>query len=112
MLRAALEGVLPDAIRLRTEKAYFQRVFAQALAADEPAIRIMLGTNARIRRYVDGTKLERLTRWGDERPFRTDWLLWRFAILEAWLRMQEDASYARDALARLPLDPTEGRLVS
>lgn len=98
LLRAAMAGALPEAVRLRPRKSFFDVVFHAGLAgADLPALRALLhpGT-AELGAYVDLVTIEREFLAGD--PARhprglAHWALiaWRLATAELWLRSQRDA---------------------
>ena len=105
LLREVLRGVLPDAIRLRADKSYFNDVLGSAVhVADAPAIESLLAGRTEVSRYVRpelGARLRALppSQWGR----RETWLLWRLVTLECWLRMQADPDFLRDARTVLPL---------
>lgn len=105
LLREAVADLLPDRIRLRAGKSYFNDVFADAVhEADDAAIRRLLAPGAEIGRYVRPELVERLRAVPPaRRGGRETWLLWRLAVTEAWLRMQEAPSFAQDALERWSL---------
>lgn len=101
LLRAALADLVPDAIRLREEKSYFNEVLGDAVHRfDETPLRRLLDGSAEIRRYVNGDVFEALQAVPLERRGRREtFLLWRFATVESWLRAQRDPAFVRDALS-------------
>ena len=105
LLREVLRGVLPDAIRLRAEKSYFNDVLGSAVhVADAAAIESLLAGRTEVSRYVRpelGARLRALppSRWGR----RETWLLWRLVTLECWLRMHADPNFLGNARTLLSL---------
>ena len=105
LLREVLRGVLPDAIRLRAEKSYFNDVLGSAVhVADAAAIESLLTGRTEVSRYVRpelGARLRALppSRWGR----RETWLLWRLVTLECWLRMHADPDFLGSARTVLAL---------
>jgi hypothetical protein len=93
-LRAAMAGLLPDSVRLRPGKAWFDSLVIDCLVgADGPAVRALLSDpRAELGAYVD------LRRLHDELPIATPpqdgarfgWmhLIWRLLTAECWLRLQ------------------------
>jgi asparagine synthase (glutamine-hydrolysing) len=100
LLRDALRGRVPDEVRLRPDKSYFNDVLAAAVHdADAAPIARLLGDEARVARYVQPDVLTRLQGApARHRGGRPTWLLWRLASIECWLRQQEDPAFAEDAL--------------
>jgi asparagine synthase (glutamine-hydrolysing) len=90
LLRHAMEGLVPDDVRLRPYKSRFDPVLVAAIQSDRRAIeRLLLAPNPELHAFVDPTDLrEVLERVPDdaagerERAMR----LWTFAMLECWLR--------------------------
>jgi asparagine synthase (glutamine-hydrolysing) len=96
VLRAAMSGLLPDAVRLRPQKALFDELIIDCLAGgDAAALRALLtDPKAELGAYVDLDAVarglldsERIRR---QAPFRWMWQLWRLATAECWLRAQAD----------------------
>jgi asparagine synthase (glutamine-hydrolysing) len=97
LLREALDGVLPDPVRLRPGKATFDAVFHEALLGrDMPLVRrLLLDPSARVREYLDQDVLrDRLLDLPPEQyPGGVIWWalpVWRTASLECFLRGIED----------------------
>jgi asparagine synthase (glutamine-hydrolysing) len=94
LLRAAMAGSLPDAVRLRPAKAWFDSLVVDCLAgADGAAVRSVLGDpQAEIGAYVDLAKMQAALLDAD-RQRRDDplaWMsqVWRLLTAELWLRAQ------------------------
>jgi asparagine synthase (glutamine-hydrolysing) len=94
LLRAAMAGALPDAVRLRPAKAWFDSLVVDCLAgADGIAVRRILGDRqAEIGAYIDLEKM-RAALLDTDRQRRDDpltWmsLVWRLLTAELWLRAQ------------------------
>lgn len=94
VLRAAMAGVLPDAVRLRPQKALFDSVLVDCLAGpDGVAVRRLLtNPKAELRAYVDQRGVQRdlfdTDRHRRDQPFQWMWQLWRLTTAECWLRAQ------------------------
>lgn len=112
LLRRSVEGIVPDAVRLRPDKSNFDVVFHAALQGhDLPAVRaLLLAPDAELRAHVDQAEVARML---DEPPERfpggvMPWAIytWRMATAELWLRKLAGRPL-RDglpALARADLD--------
>ncbi len=106
-LRAAMGGVLPDAVRLRPEKALFDSLMLDTLAgADDAAVRLLLcDPSAELAAYVD-LRAMRDALFGDaQRSFRWMWQVWRLSSAECWLRAQAGSSDALTVAAERASDP-------
>jgi asparagine synthase (glutamine-hydrolysing) len=94
LLRAAMERRLPDLVRLRTHKSYFNALFADCLTgADRPLIlELLTAPDAEVNAYVlsDVVRDRLLTTDPSRRPRGWAWALWRLASVECWLRFQAD----------------------
>jgi asparagine synthase (glutamine-hydrolysing) len=90
LLRAAMSGLLPDAVRLRPEKALFDSLLLDTLAsADGAATRALLSDpHAELAAYVDLEAMRSALFSGPERSFRWMWQVWRLSSAECWLRQQ------------------------
>lgn len=96
LLRTALSQELPDSVRLRPGKAWFQSLIIDCLLdADGAATRALLGgPSSEIGAYVDvrtarETLLDDVARRRAE-PFQTMLSLWRLLTAELWLRHESD----------------------
>jgi hypothetical protein len=98
LLRRAVEGLVPDSVRLRPEKSYFNALFEEVLTStDRVALLELLADGAHVGRYV---RLELLRGWilaPSTRPANWRWIVWRAAMAECWLRTLEDASFPERA---------------
>jgi hypothetical protein len=95
LARAAMDGLVPDVVRLDDRKPYFNDLLADALAGPDRALVHELAGAEELAPYVDGERVTDLF----ERPTGPGWPLdiWRVAAAGAWLRSQNDPG----ALARL-----------
>src|SRR5579872_2299977 len=93
LLREAMAGTLPEPVRLRSGKSYFDSVFHRALAEiDLPLARRLLDpTRAELAAYVNLVALTRQLFDVAARPTES-WALtlWRLVTAECWLRQQSD----------------------
>ena len=100
-LRAAMAGLLPDAVRLRARKALFDSLIVNTLSGpDLGAVRRLLcDPHAELRAYVELAAMRRALL---ERPpagacESFSWMqhVWRLATAECWLRAQADPADER-----------------
>jgi len=99
LLREAIEGLVPDSIRLRPSKSYFTALFHDSLAEPDAAlIRRLLTEDPHVGDYVD---LEAVRRdvlddppSGRHRDRSWPWSAWRLVTAECWLRAQHDDGFA------------------
>lgn len=94
LLRASMAGLLPDSVRLRPAKAWFDSLIVDSLAgADGDAVRsILADPSAELGAYVDlaamrGTLLDTDRRRRDD-PLGWMSQVWRLVTAELWLRAQ------------------------
>ncbi|HWA54313.1 MAG TPA: asparagine synthase-related protein [Solirubrobacterales bacterium] len=92
LLRESLAGLLPDSVRLRPEKAWFDSLIVDGLAG-EPGVRALLADPAaELGAYVDlGAMRAALLdseRLRDSEPLTWMTLVWRLLTAELWLRSQ------------------------
>jgi asparagine synthase (glutamine-hydrolysing) len=103
VLRAAMAGLLPDAVRLRPQKALFDSVLFDGLTGPDEAIvrELLSGPDTELGAYVDLRGVEHAlfdaASQLRERPFQWMWQLWRLMTAECWLRAQ--ANRAGQALS-------------
>src|ERR671930_78984 len=94
LLRRAVAGLVPDLVRLRPEKSYFNALFEEVLTStDRAALLELFRDGAHVGRYV---RLDLLRSWildASARPANWRWVVWRAATGECWLRTLEDASF-------------------
>jgi asparagine synthase (glutamine-hydrolysing) len=102
--REAMRGLMPDAVRLQTQKADFAPFCAEAITgADAPGIEKLIGTgDAELGAYVDMGVVRSL--WQHTRSsgaganMDLDPAVWRLASAECWLRFQADPGFADEML--------------
>jgi asparagine synthase (glutamine-hydrolysing) len=94
LLRAAMDGLLPDSVRLRPAKAWFESLIVDCLRGSDAALirELLTGPGAELGAYADlGVLRARLfdddRTWRKE-PFRWMWQVWRLLAAECWLRAQ------------------------
>jgi asparagine synthase (glutamine-hydrolysing) len=118
VLRDAMRGSLPEEVRLRPAKAWFDALIVECLAgADGEAVRSLLGDpRAELGAYVDLAAM-RAALLDDEnarrrQPFRWMWQVWRLVGAECWLRSQTQSSSqilaSLPALSEARVEPLEG----
>ncbi len=100
LLRDALAGSIPEAVRTRYTKSYFTDLLVAGLATDEALI---AGGPARpdspVRAFVRTEPLERLLREAsDPRDSRAARRLWNVGLADVWLRALERPEYPRELL--------------
>lgn len=97
-LREAMTGMLPDSVRLRPAKAWFDSLIVDCLAgADRTAVtRLLDGPDSQVRAYVEPGELRRALLEVDPHTsgerFRWMHQLWRLVTIECWLRHQANPS--------------------
>jgi asparagine synthase (glutamine-hydrolysing) len=111
LLRAATAGLVPDAVRLRRSKSYFDELFRETLAGpDLPTLtRLLAAPDAEVNAYV---RPEVVREWLLRRAATGGtgdwaWPLWRLATTECWLRSQAEPSFADRLAAEERLAPPE-----
>ena len=98
MLREAMSGLLPEEIRRRPGKAWFDQLILDCLTGpDAPTIRALLTSKtAGIREFTEPAgvlgALDGLHAYDGLLRFRSMRVVWRLVTLECWLRLQEDPS--------------------
>jgi asparagine synthase (glutamine-hydrolysing) len=94
LLRDALTGLIPEAVRTRHEKSHFTTLVLAGTRADESGlIEPLRRADAPVRAYVVAEALDRKIRVGpDERPMSEALSLWRVAIANRWLVAQAGES--------------------
>jgi len=108
VLRAAVAGLVPDAVRLRPAKARFDPLVIDCLADSEAAAVRSLLTDpaAELRAYVDPARVGRELLDGQDGiepgSFPWMWLSWRLVTAEIWLR--EEAAGRSGSTTFSPLD--------
>ncbi len=98
VLRQAMAGLLPDAVRLRPDKARFESLIIDCLTgSDGVAVReILTNPEAELRAYLDQEEMRRILfdegTMLDATPFAWMWQVWRLLTAELWLRAQTAGS--------------------
>ena len=96
LLRSAMQGLVPDRIRLRPDKSFLTPLFVEAVDGhDRQRIVELLGArDARSRAFTDPEKVRGLLLEApvEQRGGRWAWALWRLVLLECWLRREERGS--------------------
>jgi len=106
LAREAVRGIIPDEVRLQSQKAVFSSFCFDAITgADSLGIeRLLTARDAELGAYVDLEWVR--TYWHDGRPRAgarsMTWgtLMWRLAAAECWLRFQDDPRFLEDMLNR------------
>ncbi len=109
LLRAAMAGLLPDSVRLRAAKAWFDSLIVDSLTgADAPVVRALLcDPTAEIGSYVKLDGVRAMLDAGPDGPsgrFRWMHLVWRLVSAECWLRELAGRSVAPAARASVVID--------
>ena len=108
LLRMATAGMLPDAVRMRAQKARFDSLILDTLAGpDAPAVeRLLCAPDAELGDYIDiaGARASLLGSAGTRARDPFAWMehVWRLSTAECWLRAQSDPSPERLAGALAP----------
>ncbi len=102
VLRRALASLVPDPIRLRPGKSYFNELFHDCLAGpDLPLIRELFSGPCEVAAYVDLESVrELLGRAGGKSGLARPQAVWRLVTAECWLRAQGDSGFSERLLAR------------
>jgi hypothetical protein len=100
LLRDALSGHIPEAVRTRTEKSFFTGLLSAGLATDGALLAEGPANNdAPVRGFLDAHALEALLREGpaptNSRAARR---LWHAGLADAWLRALERPAHLREML--------------
>jgi asparagine synthase (glutamine-hydrolysing) len=107
LLRRAMAGLLPDSIRLRPGKAWFQSLIVDCLTGPDGELlrRILADPRAEIGAFVDLAAMRRdLLEDGRRRgedPFGWMWRVWRLLTAECWLRAEAGGDAELASLAPL-----------
>lgn len=102
ILRRAIKGMVPDAVRLRPQKATFDAVRGYSLQEDIDVVRrLVLAPDARTREYTRPHAVEGLlgqvpATWGELSTWSDS--VWRLVTIESWLRLQDEPGFARELL--------------
>jgi len=91
LLRRSMAGVVPDDVRLKTEKPHFTRLFVDAMGeTDFDVAAELLGGVAEVHAYVRPEAVARILQATpqERRVYTWAWTLWRLAVCERWLQSQ------------------------
>lgn len=115
LLRRSVHGLLPDEVRLRPDKSYFNRIIANCLAGPdrEPLRRLLGSRHTHVGRYVH---LDSMRSALFSVPPRQGWFawasdVWRLLTAETWLRQQADPAFAAQVLSNWDLDAAQVRIL-
>jgi len=118
IMRSSMAGLLPDAVRLRPQKALFDEILVDGLAGvDRKAVHQLMGQpTAELRAYIDISAARSVLPRDDMSvSYSSQWIqqLWRLASLECWLRAQanqssETLASLQASEARVILQPASG----
>ncbi len=106
LAREAMRGILPERVRIQPRKAVFSSFAADAMSgADAGGIEhLITGAGAALGAYVDLESVRAHWHRGraQGRSGSLHWgtVAWRLAAAECWLRLQSDASFIDEMLAR------------
>jgi asparagine synthase (glutamine-hydrolysing) len=103
LLRDALAGQIPEAVRTRHAKSFFTGLLGAGLAADGALLADGPARgDAPVRAFVRAEPLEALLRAGpDARDNRSAGRLWHVGLADVWLRTLERPEYPRELLDRV-----------
>ncbi|MGO9759960.1 MAG: asparagine synthetase B family protein [Solirubrobacteraceae bacterium] len=111
VLRMSMAGLLPDSVRLRPAKAWFDSLIVDCLSgADGVAVQqLITDPCAELRAYVDPDGVRRalfdLSPQELSDPFRWMHQVWRLVTAECWLRSQHDPGSQQLCEALKPSPP-------
>jgi asparagine synthase (glutamine-hydrolysing) len=92
LLRASLAGLLPDSVRLRPAKAWFDSLIVDGLAGDQAVRDVLADPRAELGAYVDLAAMRGALLDADGQrvadPLGWMSLVWRLVTAELWLRAQ------------------------
>jgi asparagine synthase (glutamine-hydrolysing) len=109
-VREAMEGLVPDSVRLRRQKTFFTDVRVRSLIeSDLPFARRLLGPDAEVRRYVSAQSISDALEGPGVDAAQSTRGLWGFrlqhlASTEIWLRAQADPEFPGRLRAEAGLD--------
>jgi asparagine synthase (glutamine-hydrolysing) len=108
LLRRAMWGLVPERVRMRRTKSYFDPLVVDRLAVHDGQLvrRLLSARDLEVLSFADAHGVRALIDGGPAGHPRgaTSWMLdvWRLATAECWLRSQADRGYARKLLEELP----------
>ena len=117
VLRASMAGLLPDSVRMRPAKAWFDTLIVDCLSGPDGAAvqELLTDPRAELGAYLDlehmGRALLSPKQQQHSNPFRWMHQVWRLVTAECWLRAQSDPDGSplptgvRPSAARVSVDP-------
>ena len=108
LLRTAMQGLVPEPVRLRPGKSHFNPLIIDCLTANDRNLitRLLTGTNVEVLALTDPASVRTLLEGGPTAHPRGAgaWMLdvWRLATAECWLRQQSDPGFSKMLLETLP----------
>jgi asparagine synthase (glutamine-hydrolysing) len=101
LLRDALAGHIPEAVRTRHEKSFFSGLLPAGLATDGPLLAEGLARrDAPVRAFVRSEPLDALLRDEPAARQRAPRRLWQLGLADIWLRALERPQYPYELLER------------
>jgi asparagine synthase (glutamine-hydrolysing) len=114
LLRHAMRGLVPEPVRARRDKSYFDPLLIDSLAGNDRHLlrRLLTAPDAEVRRFADPTAVRALVDGGPDGHPRGErsWMrdVWRLATAECWLRSQVDRGFAQGLLDQPSAPPRRG----
>ena len=111
LVRRAMRGIVPEEIRTRRGKTYFDPLLVDCVAAEDRRLvmRLLGAPDAEVLSVADGARVRALLDGGPSRhpEGAPSWTrdVWRLATAECWLRSQADPAFPRILLEGLPCTP-------
>jgi len=104
LLRRAMRGLVPEEVRMRRGKSYFDPLLVDCLAVDDRSVaqRLLGARDAEVLSFADRSGVQALLERGPaghgQGPSAWARDVWRLVTVECWLRSQADPGFARDLL--------------
>ncbi|MGH2761965.1 MAG: asparagine synthase-related protein, partial [Thermoleophilaceae bacterium] len=117
-LRIAMDGALPDSVRLRRQKSFFTDVRVRSLVESDLSLaRRILGPDAEVRRYVRDADVDKALEGMPAGASEDERGVWGFrlqhlAATELWLRLQANPDLDDQALFGATPDPARYELLA
>jgi asparagine synthase (glutamine-hydrolysing) len=110
LFRESMSGLVPDEVRLRTDKTFFDPVWQEAVTERDlgPIRQLFAAGDAEVNDYVIPDVIRAQLLGGPDAHPRgsRDWAMdqWRLAMVECWLRTQSDPGFAERLLDTWAMD--------